>query len=75
MRRYGNYCIYIKEKGKKAAHFYRNQEGIGWYSELQEAQDEANSIYTGEQEVTIRQKWVNEKGYTGKENIFTYPII
>lgn len=34
-----------------------------------------NNIYTGEQEITIRRGWHNEKGYTGKDIILKYEML
>lgn len=39
-----------------------------------DAEDEANHIYTGDQEITIRRAW-KKAGKTGADIIFTYDMI
>ena len=69
------FFVYVKQKGKKSAYLHTSHDGIKFYDNQTDAEQEANNIYTGEQEITIRQAWFNEKGYTGKTIILTYPII
>ena len=67
------FCIFVKPKGKKKAHFHRTWDNVGWWNDLHEVEDEVNHIYTGEDEITIRQSWHTEKGYTGQDVIRTFP--
>lgn len=63
------YYVYVREQEQKRAHWHKT------YTSLLDAEEEANNIYTGKQEITIRQAWQTKKGHTGEDIVFTYKII
>ena len=70
MKKYRDlYYVYVREQKQKRAHWHKT------YTNLSDAEQEANNIYTGKQEITIRQEWQTEKGHTGEDIVFTYKII
>ena len=70
MKQYLNkFYIYTKNSDKKRATFNSS------FSDIDSAIDEANNLYTGEQEITIKQAWQNTTGHTGEDTILTYHQI
>lgn len=70
MKKYRNiYYVYVREQNKKRANWYKT------FTNLSDAEEEANYIYTGKQEITIRQAWQAEKGRTGEDIVSIYKII